>query len=717
MPNPTSSSRRKFLVRATVGVGLLVGTAYCAPIRRKIAERIDGSVQSYDGNTEDPLLWFEITTANRVIFRCPKMEMGQGIFTGLAQIAAEELAVDVTQIDVIPAATDSGPIDKFGTGGSSTTASLWGPLRDLAATMRVMLINEAARQAGVAASTLSAADGVISGGGLSVTYGEVVARAGNWEVPDVPPLKPAKDYRFVGKPVARVDLREKVIGAPIFGMDVSLPGMLYGAIVRPDGLASTFKGADTSAAEGMPGVVRIVTEKDFVGVIATSYVEAENAKRKIVATWKNDRSWDTFDVEAAIRVGKGKAIEIQKEGKAKRMLKDDAPGLITAEYFSPIGAHAQLEPSGAVADVRADGATIHISTQVVDHTRREVAERLGMKEDAIVIQPTYLGGGFGRRLHTPNAMQAAVLSRAVGQPVKCFFTRKEEFQNDTFRPPTHNVLKATLTPDGRIAALSHDISSGDVMYGSPLLPGVLKTLIGADLGAWRGGMIHYHGIPNYRAVSWRVKLPFATSWWRGLGLLANTFAVESFMDELAGHAGKDPVGFRLDHLTDSKEDVRMAKVIAACAERAGYRNDAVDGRAMGFACSTDTGTPCAHVAEVSLQDGRIRVEKVTCVLDPGLVINPDQVRAQCEGSIIMGMSAVLYERMQVKNSSLRPVIYGAYEMALIKDAPREIDVLLLENDDAPGAVGEPPMGPIGAAIANAVYRLTGERIRRMPLEV
>jgi isoquinoline 1-oxidoreductase beta subunit len=310
-----------------------------------------------------------------------------------------------------------------------------------------------------------------------------------------------------------------------------------------------------------------------------------------------------------------------------------------------------------------------------------------------------------------------VLSKAVGKPVNCFFDRIEEFQNDTFRPPTHHVLKAKLTADGLIEAIEHNVSSGDVAFGSPLLPGFATPLLGADVGAWRGGMIQYSGIPNYRAISWRVKLPFATSWWRSLGLLANTFAIESFMDELAIKAGKDPVQFRLDQIQDDERGFRLKEVIKAAAEKAGWKDGVSNGRAMGFAVSTDANTPCAQVVEVSVQDKQIIVHKVTCAIDPGLAVNPDQVRAQCEGCIIMGMSAAMFEKMTIQNSELSPTIYGAYKMALMRDAPKEIEVVILENADAPGAVGEPPLGPIGAAIANAVFRLTGERLRSMPLEL
>ncbi len=265
--------------------------------------------------------------------------------------------------------------------------------------------------------------------------------------------------------------------------------------------------------------------------------------------------------------------------------------------------------------------------------------------------------------------------------------------------------------------MEHNVSSGDVAFGSPLLPEMLEPILGADLGAWRGGMIQYGAIPNFRAVSWRVKLPFATSWWRSLGLLANTFAIESFIDELAVESKKDPVQFRLGQIQDDEKGGRLKEVIKAAAQKANYKDEVVNGRAMGFACSTDAGTPCAQIAEVSIVEGKIIVHRVTCALDPGLVVNPDQVRAQCEGAIIMGISASIYEQMFVEDGQLQPTIYGPYQMALMKDAPKEIDIVLLEGTEKPGAVGEPPLGPIGAAVANAVFRLTGKRLREMPFKL
>ena len=712
-------SRRKFLVRGTLGtVGVLaVGTyLFRHSIRRGILDFANTADLSYIGSTDDPIIWFEITKENLVLLHSPKVEMGQGTFTGLAQIAADELEVSMEQMRVIHAQTVSGNIDGFSTGGSTSISSLWQPLRELAATMREMIKAEAAKKLGVNINSLSVSDGVITGGGKTMTYAEVSRDVAEWDVPDTPELKDIKNYKFVGKPVPRVDLKEKVFGAPLFGMDATMPGMLYGAVVRPSVIGATYVDADISRAENLPGVVKIIKEEDFVGVIAESYIEAENAKSAILVNWKVEKDWQTEDIEAMIEVGKGEPTVIQKEGKTEKIL-EASKNMITAEYKSPIGAHAQLEPNGALASVEGSKATIKISTQVIGITRKEVADRLGIDKEDVNIVPTYLGGGFGRRLHTPHAMQTAVMSKAVGKPVKYYFNRKEEFQNDMFRPPTHHVLKASLNDEGYIEAFEHNFSSGDVGFGSALVPSFAEPILGADIGAIRGGFNQYGAIPNHRAICWRVKLPFATSWWRSLGLLANTFAIESFMDELAERSGKDAVAFRLAQIQDDDRGRRLKEVIKVAAEKANWVAGASKGRAMGFAASTDANTPCAQVVEVSLEDKEIKVHKVVCVIDPGMAVNPDQIRAQCEGSIIMGLSASMHERMYVENGELRPVIYGPYSMALMKHAPKEIEVTILENADKPGAVGEPPLGPIGAAVANAVYRLTGTRLREMPLRV
>ena len=709
-------SRRKFLVRGGLGtIGVFAVGAYIFrnPIRRSILSMANSMEMSYMGDTSSPMLWFEITKNNTVILHSPKVEMGQGSFTSMAQMAADELEVAIENIEVIHAATATGNLDGMSTGGSTSIASLWQPLRELAATMREMIKGEAAKKWSTDVGSLGVKDGMISYNGKSITYAEVVEGVTDWETPDTPALKNIKDYKYIGKPVARVDLGAKVFGEPIFGMDAEMPEMLYGTVVRPTKIGAKFMSADTSAAENMPGVVKIIQENDFVGVVGNSLIEAENAKNAIKVEWDAPTNLSTEDITKMMTVGNGGTTIIQKEGEEI----EESDDIITMEFRSPLGAHAQIEPNGVLASVKGNTAIIKISTQVVGMTRSEVANRLGFEKDDVNVIPTFLGGGFGRRLHTPHAVQAAVMSKAVGKPVKYFFSRKEEFQHDMFRPPTHHIMKGKLNSEGLLENLEHHFVSGDVANNSALVPNVVPTIIGADVGAVRGAFIQYGKIPNLRTVSWHVKLPFATSFWRSLGLLANTFAIESFMDAMAIKAGKNPIDFRLAQIQDDEVGHRLRDVIKAVAEKADYKDEPINGRAMGFAASTDAGTPCAQVAEVSIVDGEIKVHKVTVAMDPGISVNPDQVKAQCEGCVIMGMSAAMHEQMFVENGELRPVIYGPYQMALMKHAPKEIDVVLLQGIDKPGPVGEPPLGPIGAAVANAVFRLTGNRLTELPLKL
>jgi len=710
-------SRRKFLVTGGLGtLGVLaIGTyAFRNPIRRSVYGTLDTAVMPYSGDGSEPNLWFEITKDNTVILHSPKVEMGQGTFTSLAQMTADELDVSLEQIKVITAATSTGIIGGFGTGGSTSVASLWQSLRELAATMREMIKIEASKKLGVERENLNTKDGVISGGGKTLTYAQVVKDVSEWDVPDTPKLKQLSDYKFIGKPIARVDLKEKVFGDPIFGMDAEMDNMLHAVIMRPEHVGAKFKSADTTKAESMPGVVKVVQIDNWVAVVAESYAQALSAKNKMDVKWDIPKLWTEEEIRDMISVGNGNSMLIQTEGDS---VDEDDEDVFSLEFSSPMGAHAQIEPNGAVAYVEGDKATVIISTQVIAITQKQVADGLDLDVENVNIIPTFLGGGFGRRLNTSHAIEAAKLSKAVGRPVKYFFTRKEEFQNDMFRPPTHHILKAKLNNEGLLNNIEHHLASGNVAIESALLPGFAHTVLGADIGAIRGGRLHYTKVPNIRFVQWHKSLPFATSWWRSLGLLANTFAIESFIDEMAIRANMSPVDFRLAQIDDSEVGKRIKKVIEVVAEKANYNDKPSNGRAMGLAVSIDTGSPCAQIVEVSVENDNIKVHKVTCVLDCGLAVNPDQVRAQCEGAIIMGMSASMHEKMTLKDGQLYPTIYGAYDMAMMRHAPKEINVHLIEGSNVPLPVGEPPLGPIGAAIGNAVRRLTEKRLTDLPLKL
>lgn len=708
-------SRRKFLVRGGLGTaGVLAVGAYVFrnPMRRSILAMANTMELPYNGDTKNPMIWFEVLQDNNILLHSPKVEMGQGSFTSFAQMAADELEIPLTQLKVVHAATATGNIDGMSTGGSTSVSGLWQPLRELAATMREMIKIVGANKLGVSVNELAVAHGKITANGKTLSYAQIAQGVTAWPAVETPTLKPLQDYKYVGKPIPRIDLEDKVFGAPLFGMDAQMEDMLFGAVVRPHKIGAKFLSADTSKAKNMPGVVRIITAEDFVGVVAETYQQAENAKNAIRVDWEAPNNLQQQDLEDLMTVGNGSSSIIQKAGEA---LKDDEAEIL--EFRSPIGAHAQIEPNGVLAYVANGEATIKIATQVIGITRKEVAQRLGLPEEKVNVVPTYLGGGFGRRLHTPHAVQAAVMSEAVGRPVKYFFSRKEEFQHDMFRPPTHHILKGKLDTNGLLSGLEHHFVSGNVGNGSVLMPSFAPTVLGADIGAIRGGFIQYTKVPNHRSVYWHVPLPFATSWWRSLGLLANTFAIESFIDHMAIKAGKNAVDFRIAHLGEDHISKRLKTTIKAAADKAGYTEAVTNGKAMGLAASIDAGTPCAHVAQVAIVNNTIKVHKVTVALDPGLAVNPDQVKAQCEGCVIMGISAAMHEQMFVENGELRPVIYGPYGMALMKHTPQEIDVVLLQGKDTPGPVGEPPLGPIAAAIANAVFRLTGQRLTKMPLQL
>lgn len=712
----TSSSRRKFLVRGGLGsIGLLAlgSCVFINPLRRSALGLSESLVLPYSGKGTDANLWFEFTEENTLIFHSPKVEMGQGTFTGFAQIIADELDLDMNSIIVQAAATDTGILDRFTTGGSLSIAQLYNPLREMAAMMRQMIVNEASKKLGMAVDQLRTREGFIDHPNGSLSYAEALANVTEWKLPKNVALKPSTALKHIGKPIPRIDLHDKIVGAPIFGLDAEMENMLHATIIRPEHIGSSIKSIDFSEAGQMPGVVRVVEGKGWLGIVAESFSQALAARSKVNIEWDIPKVWTEEDLRAYLKVGEGKQMITQKVGAA---LEDDDE-FVSLSFSSPIGAHAQMEPNGAVAEVKDGKATVILSTQSIGATQHSVAKALGFKTKDVNVIGKYLGGGFGRRLDTSHAAEVALIAREIGRPVKFSFTRKEEFQNDMFRPPTHHIVKGRLNEQGGIANLEHHYASGDVAINSLLMPPAMSKMLGTDVGAMRGANVMYGNIANRRAVQWHKTLPFATSFWRSLGLLANTFAIESFIDELAWNNQIDPIALRLKSLGDDETQTRISKVIKLAAEKSNYTNELIGNRAMGFAASIDVGAPCAQVAELSLTNGIVRVEKVTCVFDCGLAVNPDQVKAQCEGSIIMGISAAMHEKMGLKDGRLFPINYGSYDMALMRHSPKEIDVHLIQGLDRPLPVGEPPLGPIGAAIGNALRRLTGTRFTDLPMKL
>ena len=712
-------TRRQFLIVAGASGAALValrvlGLPYA---RLQIAEYLDSSGGPPIGVKATPTAWFEILPDNRVRLFLPKVEMGQGVHTALAQAAADELEVTWENLEVLGAATGRGLDDPVGTSASNSVSSLYPVLRQAGATVRQMLRAEGARQLGRPVEDTVAEQGYVfvrANPAVRRSYGEIVAAAPALAVPEQPaPLKTAAELRYIGQPMPRVDLRAKVLGQATFGIDVRLPGMAYGAVAHPPTVEGKLKRAAAGRAESMPGVIKVVIDQKagFAGVVAESREQAYAALATLDLAWDAGHLWQQAEVDKAVTAGGAGGVVIQDEGGVRGRLQGAAD--VEAEYRVPMAYHAHFEPMTAVADVKAAAAEIYTSTQAAVSVRGDVAEALGLKPEAVVVNQAYLGAGLGHKVETKAAVEAARLSQAAGRPVHLVWTREEDFRNSFVRPPTHHVLRASLTADGRIEALVHEQASGKVAL--PFLPAIAGAVLGHDFGAWRGARIGYN-IPHRETIAWVADLPFLTGWWRGLGLLPNTFAVECFMDEVAAAAGVDPIELRLRHLPEGRTGERLAGVLRAAADRAGWNSPAPAGRARGVACCADFGTMVACVAEVSVEGGQIRVHKVTAAVDPGVIVNPNGVAAQVEGNVIMGVSSALLEEATVADGVLGPGNFGAYRILPLSAAPA-IEVVLLQGDDQPHGIGEPPIGPVAPAVANAVHALTGKRLRRLPLRL
>lgn len=533
---------------------------------------------------------------------------------------------------------------------------------------------------------------------------------------------------MVGRPVPRTDLAGKLTGRASFGYDVSLPGMLHGAVVRPPRHGAELQGVRTAATvRRRPGVVAVVVESGFAGVVAERRSQARDALRYLDPEWSGGEAASLADIEAGVSIpARGGAI-IQREGNAGAYLNgDEQPGVrpghppYGAEYRSQMVAPLPAEPPVAVADVKPGGVTVHSSTQNPQLTRASVARALGRKQEQVRVVTPYVGGSFGRKhgwLGDPAA-EAARLSAAVGRPVKVGWTMGEDLRYGPKRPPTRNVLRAALDEDGKIQAFEHRLISGDASGGWPDVKR-LAQVTGVDLMSAFGAHVLYGRIPHRRVVFHRSPVPgVQTSGFRALGLPANLFALESFMDELAHHAGEDPISYRLRHLNEGEALVGrgLRRVLEAAAERAGWGTPAPRGGARGVACYVYGQTAVAQIAEVGIERAGLRVYKVTCAVDTGRLVNPDVATAQVEGATIMGLTWALYEEALVEDGAVVNADPRSYRMMTGREAP-VVDTVFVEGDRWASGLNEAPSGPIGAAVANALVALTGQRVRTLPLRL
>ncbi len=727
-PRRRGISRRQFLIGLGSGAGVLaVGAVVGGPIivregRLAVQQAVlNGSGAPSAPTPTSPLTWFEIDAENKAHLYIPKIEMGQGIHTSLAQIAADELEADWDTVIVHQGDVDRGfDPELIFTFGSTSITSLYAPIREVAATMRYMLREEAAAQFGVAVEDVVAENSecyLASDPETRKSYGEIVAaKSSEWVIPEVEiALKTPEQFRYIGQPVQRVDFYEKITGRAVYGYDARLPGMAYGAVARPPRFGATLARAAAGDAESQPGVVAVVIEDGFAGIVAESRTQAQAALAHLDLEWEGGSTMNQDELEALVTVPEEDGVLVQRIGDARGTLSENTT--LTAAYRTPMAAHAHLEPQGGLADVTEDGIMIYTSTQSPSATRDAVADGLGVNADTITVVPLYIGGGFGRKVGIDAPVEAARLSRAVGRPVYVGWTRTEDLRYGYRRPPSHHVLSAALDDSGSIQAFRHSLVSSDIIFNPDVgLPGFVGKILGADFLATYGSQVLYN-IPNRLVDYHHRSLPAPTAYWRGLGSFPNTFAMESFMDEIADAAGVDPLQLRLHHLPEGALGERYRAALEAVAEASNWSEAPAAGRGRGIVAAYDRGTVVALVLEASVNNGSIQVHHAWCAVDPGLVVNPDGAAAQVQGSIIMALSSALYEKQEIADGMITTENFGDYPLITMRDAPT-IEVLPLNSSDEPiGGLGEPVVGCVPAALSNAVFAATGTRLREMPFRL
>lgn len=687
--------RRKLLLGAALGTtGLVVGIRYGrAPARRWF--------RTLYPKLATPDAYLRIAKDDRVTLFIPESEMGQGVHTALAQLLGAELGADWEKVDVQQAPTD---FERFGhqlTGGSTSVREAYEPLRRAAATARTMLVEEAAERWQVRPEDCTARDGQVHHKKHPpLPFGALAEKAQQRPRPRWPILRTPGSTGF-GTP-RRVDTAAKVFGTAAFGLDIDRPQRKVAVVARKPWPDAKLVSADEAAARKAPGVVRVGRIPSGVFVLADDTHQAVTARTRLAPKWTGAPAIaDDRALTEAMRAAHDQAQAVEHRRTAV-----DPPAdarLVEAEYLVPYLAHAALEPLNCSVVLSDQGCDIWAPTQSPSSAQEEAAKILGRPRSEVRVHTTYLGGGFGRKSQTDFIEEAVHIAKATGDSVKLIYTREDDMQAGAYRPPSHHRARGFVDASGRIAAWHHSVSGPSILRQF----GPLRH--GTDHTATEGlEALPYHvGHWSLRFAS--IEGPASMWFWRSVGHSSNAFAKECFMDELAAAAGADPIDFRLAHL---KAHPRHRRVLTAVAEAAGW-GQAADGRAQGVALHASYGSITAQVAEVSLEGGRPRVHRVVSALDCGPVVHPDIVRAQIQSGIIYGLSAALYGQVAIQNGAPRASNFHDYPVLRFHECP-DFETVLLQSDGPLGGVGEPGTPPIAPAVANAVFRLTGKRVRQLP---
>jgi isoquinoline 1-oxidoreductase beta subunit len=703
----SSLSRRSFLKSsAAFSGGLMVGFV------------LPAGPAGAAGLVHTPNAWVHIADDNAITLISARAEMGQGVYTSMPMLLAEELNVDLRKVRVAfaPPGKAYGNALIFGlqlTGGSTSVREGWERQRLAGAQVREMLIAAAAQRWKVDAAQLRAEDGQVLGpNGRLASYGQLAAEAAKLKAPEKVTLKDPSQFRIVGKRTPRLDTPAKVNGTATFGIDVKLPGMVYASLQQCPVQGGKVKSFDASKARAMPGVIEVVQIPDGVAVVAQSYWQAAQAREQLSMQWDEgpNAGLDTAAMIAGTRaaLASGKPFPVKKLGDADAVIAQAAAQggrLLRAEYQTQNLSHAPMEPMNYTAHVEADRARLVGPTQWPDALQGAIAKILGLKPETVTVENTFLGGGFGRRIDFDYAIQAAQISQAVKRPVKLVWTREDDMQHDFYRPLAVHQLATAVGADGKPTALTWRVASQSItgrVFNLPAeAPDALMTEAAVPL----------YDIPAARHDAVKHDAGLRVGYWRAVSHNMNAFANESFIDELAAAAGKDPVAYRLSLL---ETQPRLANVLKTLAAKAGWSTPAAAGRYRGVAVFEGYETHIGAVLEISMKDGAPQVHRVTVVADPGRMVNPDTVEAQIQSSVVYGLSGALWGEITVDKGRVQQFNFDSYRVMRHNEVPA-IDITLIESREKPGGIGEPATSLMAPALANAVFAATGKRVRRTPI--
>lgn len=664
-----------------------------------------------------PNIWIQITPENSVIITVNKSEMGQGIYTSIPMIVADELEADWKQVkfEVAPAG-DAYKDPVWGaqaTGGSTSIRHMYAPLRKAGAAGREMLIAAAAAEWKVPAAECEANLGKVIHGTTkrSLTYGELAVKAAAVEPTKEPKLKKESQFRYIGTSLPRLDILEKTDGTAKFGIDTMVPDMLFATVARPYNYGAKVVVVHDGAAQKVKGLQKIFQIDRGVAFCADTLEAAWQAKKSTHIVWGpgTDPVMTNASLEKAFETSLTKdGVVARKDGDAMKAFAD-APQKLDLKYSLPCLSHATMEPMNCTAHVQTDRCDIWAPTQNQTGTLMTAQKITGLKPEQIHIHTTYLGGGFGRRFEQDFVEEAVQISKGISRPVKVIWTREEDFQNDYYRPANLSHIQAALDGKGGLTAWSHKIVCPSIF--ARVFPATLKN--GIDNAAVEGLSNMEYDMPNISVEYVRIDTPVPVGFWRSVGSSHNAFTVETAIDELAYLAKNDPLRFRLDLL---KKHPRAQRVLELAAEKAGWGKKAEKGIGRGIAYHFSFDSYVAQVAdiEVNRKDGTITVKKVVCAVDCGSVVNPDTVKAQMMGGIVMGLSAALKERIEFARGKAVTENFDTYPLLTMSETP-EIEVHIVTSNDKLGGIGEPGVPPVAPAVANALFNAVGVRIRSLPM--